>query len=117
MRGVNMKVYYWKDISWLTFFSFNEFEENKPISIPEQVFLKEWVELPIIFNEQEFAFPDNVFAQLNNPENPMGTHIHQSWIRDNGLHHTSFSVGDMAKMDNGNLYVCLNAGWRKVIMC
>jgi hypothetical protein len=105
------KVYYWKDIKRLM-------ETGYEDKYPDLNRLdKEYVKLPISFeiNENEAIETelDKIFATLNEDENPMGTPEMQQWIKDNGLKHTSMSVGDIIKSKKG-FYVCKNIGWKKL---
>ena len=57
-----------------------------------------------------------IFSILNSDKNPMGTIEMQQWIKNNGLKHTSMSVGDIIKSDKG-FYVCEDIGWKRLDEC
>jgi hypothetical protein len=102
------EVYYWKDIKRLMETGY----ENKHPDLNKLE--EEYVKLPINFdiNEDEAieVEMDKIFVTLNEDENPMGTPEMQQWIVDNGLKHTSMSVGDIVKTEKG-FYICENTGW------
>lgn len=107
------EIYYWKDIERMIELSYRE-EKEYP---DEKTIEEDWVKLPISFDmgedEDVDAELDKIFAELNQENNPMGTPEMQQWIRDNGLKHTSMSVGDIIKNKKG-LYICEDLGWYKL---
>jgi len=83
----------------------------------------DYAELPIglaywsvigLYNEATEVIPDRIFGIMNHPQaNPMGTPEMQQWIRDNGVTHTSMSIGDIIKIDN-EYHICHREGWKVV---
>lgn len=112
MRGLaKMEVYYWKKIDWLLFFSDNRMAgELDAIRFPKRTFEHDWVKLPVTFRDTSI---DEIFNELNSDDNPLSTPYHQMWLKENGLTHTSASVGDIFKRGD-KYFVCLNLGWGRL---
>ena len=101
------EIYYWKSIKKLL-------ETGYEKKYPDLNKLnEEYVKLPIEFEEEDM---DEIFSILNSDKNPMGTIEMQQWIKNNGLKHTSMSVGDIIKSDKG-FYVCEDIGWKRLDEC
>jgi len=102
------EVYYWKDIQKLLDLSIVDERKYPDIKKLEE----EYVKLPISFEIKEDEL-DEIYSKLNQDDNPMGTPEMQQWIRDNGLKHTSMSVGDIIKHEKG-IFICEDVGWTKL---
>jgi len=100
------EVYYWKDIKKLLDMSIVKEKKYPDLNKMDE----EYVKLPIEFEDKDM---DEIFSLLNQDENPMGTPEMQQWIRDNGLKHTSMSVGDIIKNKEGT-FICEDIGWKKM---
>lgn len=60
---------------------------------------------------------EEMFALLNDgmeTPNPLGTPEGQQFIRNNGVGHTSMSVGDFIIFNEETIYICAGCGWNKM---
>ena len=100
-------------MNWLIFFTLNQFK-SKPgfISFPKKIFEQDWAKVPIDYGDDNSV--EEVFADLNDDlRNNLGTPSNQEWLKNNGVHHTSMSVGDIVQRKN-KFFVCLSLGWTEI---
>jgi hypothetical protein len=106
------QVMYWKDMSMLLFFTHNDFKADTETIFMPIALKKDYVILPEFYH----TTPEQIFGLLNSENNPMGTKENQRWIKDNGLNHTSMSIGDMIIDSVAEItIVCMPAGFKRVI--
>ena len=80
---------------------------------------RDYVKLPIEFyyNKDIMVWNnlETVFIKLNGNQgpNPLGTVLMQSWLRANGLRHTSMSVGDVVKIGT-QYWVVDDVGFKEI---
>tara|TARA_R110002012_G_scaffold64769_1_gene170221 strand:+ start:14650 stop:15111 length:462 start_codon:yes stop_codon:yes gene_type:complete len=57
---------------------------------------------------------NHLFEVLNVDSNPLHSADNQQMIREQGLHHTSMSIGDIVQFSDGTQLVCHTEGWEKL---
>lgn len=102
------RIHYWKDIEkW-----YMDVMYHKKLPSLDDI-KRDYVELPITIDIKDETELGKIFYTLNCDNNPMGAPEYQQWIRDNNVHHTSMSVGDVAQLGD-RYYICKNIGWEEI---
>lgn len=113
MRGIYYMV---KRSKMFLFFELNKFDEKaKFVFLPDWVLSQEYKQVPVNIDKEPIADLDRIFDLMNggSSSNPLANEAGQRWIRENGVGHTSMSVGDII-CTGKNWYVCLGEGWKEV---
>ena len=67
----------------------------------------------LINSGNEEIVPDDFFSKFNNGTNPLATPEGQRFIKENGVRHTSMSIGDIIEVE-GLPYICDCEGWTRI---
>ena len=101
----NSQIFFWKDNK-----SMDYMVEGKTPT--KEDFKKDFVKIPIETPEKNL---EKIWEDFNVGKSKaiMGLPHNQEFIRRNSLSHTTMSVGDIVKKDDG-YYIAGNIGWKKL---
>lgn len=122
---MEIKILYWKDIKSMVDVQYEgrlptheqinaDYSEVANYNIPDSIASINEHGFIIQENDtEEDITPDSYFELFNNGSNPLATPEGQQYIKDNGVRHTSMSVGDIITL-NGLPFICDSEGWKRV---
>jgi len=120
---IDSKIYYYKEFdprldSKLKKLWFALRDEKDRVFVSRGFFRKNWVELPYkekVVSKTLRADLESIFAKYNMGSNPLSSQKGQDFLKMNGLHHTSMSVGDVIKAGH-RYFIVANRGFKRLVL-